>query len=387
LHRLGWLRCRARGLALLVCLTLALGRCCQAMEVVQFKHQGTEKTVSGKLVVEAEDGGLLLLSPDTALWAVEPQDLVRRTTDDTPYAPLVREELARQLTAELKGFRVHHTEHYLICYNTSRGYAEWCGALYERLYAAFYDYWRDRGMKLSDPPAPLVALVFHDRATYAEYAKSELGEATDSIIGYYSLRTNRVMMYDLTGVEGANLGDRAGMATRVNAILARPQGQRTVATIIHEATHQLAFNSGMKQRLADIPLWLSEGMAVYFETPDLSTARGWRKVGAVNQLRLLTFRKYLAARPVDSLATLVTGDERFRDGKSAAEAYAEAWALNYFLIRTRPKQYVAYLETLSKKGPLLSDSPAERLAEFQAAFGEDLQKLDAAFVKYMNGVR
>ena len=44
-----------------------------------------------------------------------------------------------------------------------------------------------------------------------------------------------------------------------------------MATIVHEATHQIAFNCGMQQRYADIPLWLCEGMAVYFEAPDLAS--------------------------------------------------------------------------------------------------------------------
>lgn len=367
---------------------LLIAHAAAAAEHVTLQRNDSEKTIHGKLLVEAEDGGLLVLAPDYSLWAVEPQHLVKRTTDEQPFAALGREALSEQLLAELpKGFRVHNTEHYLICYNTSRGYAEWCGALYERLYLAFYDYWADRGLKLEPPKTPLVALVFQDKRSYSEYARNELGEAADSIIGYYSLLSNRVMMYDLTGIEGAGLGDKQGMAARVNQLLSRPDGEQTVATIIHEATHQLAFNSGLQQRLADVPLWCSEGMAVYFETPDLKNSRGWRKVGAVNQLRLLAFRKSLAGRPADSLLTLIQSDERFRNGKTAPDAYAEAWALHYYLLRFKQKEYVKYLEILAKKGPLESNTPEERLAEFRSCFGEDLSKLDAAFVKYMLGVK
>ena len=66
-----------------------------------------------------------------------------------------------------------------------------------------------------------------------------------------------------------------------------------VATIIHEATHQLAFNRGLQARFADVPLWVSEGIALYFETPDLRNSRGWQTVGAVNRVRLDRFRQYL----------------------------------------------------------------------------------------------
>jgi hypothetical protein len=361
---------------------------CDAVEHVTLREETGEKKISGKLLVEAEDGGVLVLAPDTTLWAIEPQNIVARSRDAEPFVPLKREELSQELLAELpEGFRVHHTEHYVICYDTSKAYAEWSGQLYERLYNAFYKYWADRGVELTPPEVPLVALVFQTKQSYADYAKEELGAATDAIVGYYSLRSNRVMMYDLTGVEGASFGDRAGFSARVNAILSRPDAEMTVATIIHEATHQLAFNSGMQQRLADIPLWLSEGMAVYFETPDLKNSRGWTKVGAVNQKRLVTFLKYAQQRPADSLATLISSDDRFRDTKTGAIAYAEAWALNYYLIRNHKQEYAQYLKLLADKGPLLYDGPEQRLKEFTSIFGEDLQRLDAAFVKYMSKVR
>ena len=83
---------------------------------------------------------------------------------------------------------------------------------------------------------------------------------------------------------------------------------------------------------------------------------------------------------------MIADDKRLRDPRQAADAYAEAWALNYFLIRQKPKEYVTYLGELSKKGPLVWDEPQERLAEFKRAFG-DLEKLDIEFVRHMQKVR
>jgi hypothetical protein len=77
----------------------------------------------------------------------------------------------------------------------------------------------------------------------------------------------------------------------INEMLSQPAAVPLVATIVHEATHQIAFNCGLQQRYADIPLWLCEGMAVYFEAPDLTSTRGWRGIGRVNYPRLETFRK------------------------------------------------------------------------------------------------
>ncbi len=102
----------------------------------------------------------------------------------------------------------------------------------------------------------------------------------------------------------------------------------------------------------------------------------------INQPRLLQFRRFLAKRPPDSLRTLIADDKRFRDPKQALDAYAEAWALTYFLILRQPKQYVAYLRTLSQKELLLQDGPEKRLREFTQAFG-DLHELDAEFLRHM----
>jgi hypothetical protein len=355
-----------------------------ALDLVTLKKDGREVHLKGECQVTAEDGGLLVLTPDGVLWTVPPEELIEHTKDDVPFAPYPREELSRRLMAELPaGFDTFETTHYLICYNTSKAYAQWCGSLFERLYLAFTNYWSRKGFELHDPQFPLVALVFADRESYIRYARKELGDAAESIIGYYNLRSNRMTMYDLTGVQALRRpSDRRGSPAEINQMLARPEAERTVATVIHEATHQIAFNCGLQTRYADIPLWVSEGIAVYFETPDLRSARGWRTIGAVNAPRLAQFRQYLSRRPSGSLGSLVADDARLRDSKQAADAYAEAWALNYFLLLQRGKQYDAYLKMLSEKGPLLWDKPEARLQQFTDAFG-DLEQLDTEFVRFM----
>lgn len=359
-----------------------------ALDRVQMEHEGEPRDVSGRVLLEAEDGGILLQSGDGAIWAVPPQRLLSWQRDDEPFEPYSHDEIAESLLAELPdGFQIHKTNRYLICYNTSRAYAQWCGALFERLYLAFTNYWSRKGLDLVEPEFPLVAIVFADVNSYREYARPELGEAAGAVVGYYSLRSNRIMMYDLTGIEALRQpGDRRGSPQQINLMLSRPQAEQSVATIVHEATHQIAFNCGLQTRFADIPLWVSEGLAVYFETPDLTSRSGWRNIGGVNYSRLATFRRYLSRRGENSLEALVTGDDRFRDHRAAADAYAEAWALHYFLIRQRGDQYHAYIKKLSDKKPLLWDEPEERLREFREAFG-DLDELDADFLRYMQRVR
>jgi len=375
-HCRGWLV----AVAIAACLTPPT----QALDQVVLRKDDREQEIAGRVLVKAEDGGLLVIAPDGVLWTVPPEELVSHAETDAAFKPLTTTELSARLLDELpKGFEVHATKHYLIAYNTSKAYAQWCGALFERLFNAFTNYWTRQGFELRTPEFPLVAVVFADQASYARFAQSELGEASSSIIGYYSLATNRMTMYDLTGVQSLRApGDRRGSPAQINQMLSRPDAERTVATVIHEATHQIAFNCGLQTRYADIPLWISEGIAVYFETPDLSSPKGWRNFGSINPSRLVAFSQYAERRPVDSLQTLIADDSRFRDTSKAVDAYAEAWALNYFLIHQRPKQYRAYLQVLAEKKQLIWDDPAERLAEFTAAFGE-LAPLEIEFQRYM----
>ncbi len=360
-----------------------------AVEQIALRRDGSEQHIAGRVLVKAADGGLLVQTTDGELWAVQPDELVSRTSDDDPFAPLSREALQRQLARQLpQGFEFHQTQHYLICYTTSKEYAVWCGSLFERLYRGFTTYWSHKGIKLREPEFPLVAVVFGDRPSYVKYATPELKDGAESIIGYYSLQSNRITMYDLTGVESLRgPGDRRGSAAQINAMLARPEAEPMVATIIHEATHQIAYNCGLQTRFADIPVWMAEGLAVYFETPDLQSPKGWKSIGAVNRSRLVQFQDYLTRRPPGSLESLIVNDKRMRDAREAADAYAEAWALNYYLIRSHPKQYVAYLKMLAEKQQLLWDDPATRLKEFRAAFGDDLAKFDADFLRQMQKVR
>lgn len=360
----------------------------RGVDLLERQKDGRTTKLAGKVVAEAEDGGVLFLTPDGTLWPLQPEEVATRAKDEQPFRPLSRDEMIVRLKGELPAeFKVHTTANYIICYNTSHAYAQWCGALYERLYRGFRNYWEKRGIELTDPELPLVAIVFDGKSSYLKHVKPELGEAAASIVGFYSPMSNRVSMYDLTGVEELRSGpDRNRSTAHINQVLSQPAAGANVATIVHEATHQLAYNCGLQTRLADNPLWVSEGLAVYFETPDMKNSKGWGSIGALNRNRLIQFRNYLTKRPSDSLETLIRDDKRFREPSQILDAYAEAWALNYFLLKTRDEDFSAYLRSLADKSAMVYDTPTERLAEFRRYLGDDLGKLDAEFVRYMRKV-
>jgi hypothetical protein len=374
-----------RCLSYLLVLAVLTGNRAAALDQIVFRRNDRQQSVRGELLITAQDGGVLLMTPAGVLWTILPEEIVSRSHDEEPFRPLTVAQMDRALAAELPaGFQIHRTAHYVIGFNTSRSYARWCGGLFERLYGALMNFWKRRGMQLHDPPFPLVAVLFANSSSYRHYATPELGNATGSIVGYYSLRSNRMNSYDLTGVQAlSRAGSRRGSVAEINRMLLQPAAEPLVATVIHEATHQITFNCGLLKRYSDVPLWVSEGIAVYFETPDLSSAKGWRGIGQVNRSRLAVFRDYLPHRGQQSLVRLVADDRRFRDVKTASAAYAEAWALNDFLLHRRGKQYNAYLTKLAAKPQLLWDDPATRLTEFKAAFGNDLEQLDAEFLRHV----
>ncbi len=370
-----------------LCAGLLIANSVSAVELITVKKGGVTRILKGKVLVEAEDGGVLLLTQDGKHWPLPKEEIQSRKSDEKLFQPLTKAEYNKQLLAALpQGFKIHQTKHYSICYNTSTGYAQWVGALYERLYSAFYVYWPSKGAELREPEFPLAAVVFDTRANYEQYARGELGASTSTIMGFYSLHTNMVTMYDLTGHEELHfVGDRNSQA-RISQVLSQPNAERNVATIVHEATHQLAFNSGLQQRFTDTPFWVSEGLAVFFETPDLDNAKGWRKIGAVNRYNLINFRKYLRTREPGALSKLLSDDKRFRDPASMADAYSEAWALNYYLINTQAQTYSKYLKVLSEQTPLVMQDPAARQEQFLKLFGRSLEELETDFLKYMRNV-
>ena len=87
------------------------------------------------------------------------------------------------------------------------------------------------------------------------------------------------------------------------------------------------------------------------------------------------------------LNRMLTDDKLFQTPETAVDSYAQAWAWNYFLIRSRPKEYAAYMKTIAAKPVLVEDKQGQRVKEFRAAFGVDLKTLEDDFYRMMNRVK
>ncbi len=356
-----------------------------ACERVEVRAADGPRTFEGTLLVEAADGGLLLELADQRYEVVQPDAILSRRPLAAGLPAESPRELGRRILAELPaGFDLHVTKHYVVCFDTSREYAVWCAALFERLHDTFLTYWSNAGLETHRPEQPLVVVIFAERRDYEAFAARDLGAAADRVVGYYNLLSNRVTTFDLTGSDvlpkppGRRPG-RAGLE-----ILASPDAAGLVSTLVHEATHQMAFNAGLHRRLAPVPVWVSEGIATCFETPDLASARGWKGVGGVNTARL---DRYLQTFRQGGLREIVVADEPFRRAEDGLDAYARAWALTHFLMKTKRGAFADYLRAIAAKRPCGDDSPERRLEEFTAAFGVGPDALEADVQRTMARLR
>ena len=353
-------------------------------ERIEVRTAGDGRRLEGTVVVEAADGGLLLELDDQRYELLQPDRIAGRRPlpgggpSDSP------REVGRRVLGELPpGFQVHVTKHFVVCFDTSREYAVWSAALFERLCDTFVTYWSNAGLELRRPGRPLIVVIFANRHDYEAFAARDLGAAADRVVGYYNLLTNRVTTFDLTRSEGLRTaGGRPGH--KGAEILASPEAAGLVATLVHEATHQMAFNSGMHRRLAPVPVWLSEGVATCFETPDLARERGWAGIGGVNQPRL---EHYLKSYRAGWLREIVAADDPFRRAEEGLDAYARAWALTHFLMKTRRAALVDYLRAIAAKESCGTDTADRRLAEFETAFGGTPDALEAEVHRAMIHLR
>lgn len=120
-----------------------------------------------------------------------------------------------------------------------------------------------------------------------------------------------------------------------------------------------------------------------FEHPE---ARSAVKTGSARQRRnherYVWFGNYTQSRRGSGgLSRLLQDDQLFQ--AATLDAYSEAWALSFFLMETRGAAHARYLALIASRKPLEEYSAEERLADFRAIFGEDLDRLEVEFLRYM----
>ena len=308
--------------------------------------------------------------------------------------------LDRAFEKEVRQFeRTHHlgsvirfeSQHYLEMSNADNGFSELRLGNCELLYSSFFQHFRGKGFKLQEPVGKLHAVVFQTQASFNEFLGTK---ASPFVTGIYMFKTNRLVMYDFgtnqefvqTKRKAEEKGQMIGQQTARQRYLESVSRQsdefrrgHNIATIMHEAAHQLSFNSGVMSRSADTPLWLAEGLACYCEATNQGS---WLGIGEPNPERIAALGKALASKSgLLPLTTMLVGDKWLSpqgEETTVLQAYGQSWALFRWLMEEKPAKLREYLEVLAKRS-----TPEHRLGDFQHAFGRDLKPLQTQFEDYI----
>lgn len=346
--------------------------------------EGRKVTELGRLLVRAQDGGILFEERDGRLRTIIADAIYEQQPTGKEFQYFSREELKQNLLAELpKGFETYSSKRYLLVSNLSQEYSDWVVRLLEQLSTSYHRDWKNSVVKLKPLEAPLIVMLFARPEEMAAYSQRENLPNLIPNKGFYSPESNRVVLVDLSRntplpqLRGRNAAPETYQAAMFNA-----------ATIAHEAAHQLCYNTGLMNRYADNPLWLSEGLAMYYETPHPKSRSGWKGGGKVNESRLLEFDLFRKRNDLSlTLPTLFERPERFTNAETAGGAYAEAWMLTFYLMKKRKREFGQYLKMISEKPPLLFEEKQVHLEEFEAILGDDWKKLGRAINSYANRLR
>jgi Protein of unknown function (DUF1570) len=350
-------------------------------EVFRIRKGTTEQQTVGTAIAQAQDGTLLIQRSNGAVVLVMPDELLSRQSDSAVFELMTADQLAADLLQQTGiSFHITETEHYVICSNSSEEYATFCGRLLELVHAQFQKFFGGHpAFQPGDVKLPVI--IFAHRSQLQEFAQRQHPDVDFSDTpGYYSVRDNQIMLMDLSG------DPRIDSQSAIRRLLMKMP--RQMATVVHEAVHQLAFNCGLQVRMADNPLWLSEGLALHFETGSPRASLLWNRPGAVNPFHHPDFVRNAASGMLPiSVRELVQSDQTFLDSATNSAAYAEGWALTTFLIKKERDGFDRLMRQIAARTALVGLSPEERLMEFETAIGKSADEIETQMVRYIKRLR
>lgn len=351
----------------LACLSLCLVLAAPAVAAnFMFEASFAGRLLEGRPLFWTE-AQMLLLGRDGQLHQVDPRQAENGRRTAAQFLGYSTSEMRAALNAEFgDGMTVTSTGHYLVVHRP--GESDMWGQRFEQLFRSMCGYFRVRGFELHRPEFPLVAVIYNSESEYYQQTAKGGAMLLPNTLGHYDPETNRVLMYDRVSQNDSDW-------------------DITANTIVHEATHQTAFNTGLHSRTAVTPKWVVEGLATMFEASGVYNSQpSDTRRDRINRGRLDDYRYYNENRTESHvIVELVASDEGFR--RAAMRSYANAWALTFYLSETRPREYEQYLQLTAARPPLAEYEPMDRVRDFQSVFGTDLAVLENNFHRWMDDLR
>ncbi|WP_083670534.1 DUF1570 domain-containing protein [Singulisphaera sp. GP187] len=234
----------------------------------------------------------------------------------------------------------------------------------ESLAKLYRDYFEAKGFEVGTPESGLIMVILKDKESYKAFVGP--GEGADvgaEVGGHYDVDANQLVVFD-----SRHNDDGRAASKRVNTF-----------TLVHEAIHQLTYNTGLLERVGDVPVALSEGFATFGELWQQSNQRS--TLGVTNSARLAVFTQPGGQAAWIPVQELLTKDDLFTDPDTVQVAYAESWVFVHYFMRSTPAKltkFRAYLDALRKRR-----DPSHRLEDARTHLGE-LARLDKDLKQYAN---
>jgi len=338
---------------------------------VTLSEAAGQTVFTGRILVRAQDGGILLEESNGELRNLTPDSFDAIEETDDSFERLSADELAGQLIEEMgPAFGIRQTDHFVICTSASDVFTDYTAELLEKVYSEFYAFFDERRVSVQQPAGPLPVIVFRRQDDLLTHAGTQHPEQTfEDVRGYYTVRFNQMYVSDISG--------RSPTSRRELMSYLRKHPRHT-ETVVHETIHLLGYNSGLHSRLADNPLWFTEGLAAWFEP---STGRGpllWTGPGNTNltYVRHLKSKRTRRSLPI-SLPKLVGDNQAFLQSDTTLDAYAASWALVYYLLRRDRETFDQLAEAFQQRLPLIEVVPTAEQTVFAEACETPLERLEA----------
>jgi len=300
----------------------------------------------------------------------------------TPDLGSIQRQLGGQGWVELRG------RHLVLLHQASEADARERLEVLDRVFETFFLSLAAQGIELPVPDRRLISVWFARQGDYIKFLrKIEAGPFADTQ-GYFHPGHGVVFAFDtrtcLEQVQARLTLREQGRNPKLSPEMVADLDRRSqsldlrwrsvdLGIAAHETVHQLVAAGGLAPRFDAWPIWLHEGFSAQFEV--VRDGR-WAGFGRTNDFRMPDWR---SIDPAPRLAPLLR-DEGLDHGYSR-DHYAESWALVYFLRKTRPSDFVTFLELL--RTPRNSNQTSANPAGFTSAFGGGLSEIQADWRRFM----
>jgi Protein of unknown function (DUF1570) len=358
--------------------------------------------------------------------AARVRDLKRQI--DVPIGDSSRQEKEMRALVGRPDMDIKLSKHFILMHDTSDEpvahkkitRAEQRLELLELVYESFMLRFFSHGVDLEIPKERLKVVLFSEYKDYLHFA-TKLSPDLQSASGFWDGQNNTSVFFDHATTDDFKIlqemsnqlqelkervkklrrnerpafkvGDRiielkdlARMADTIEMLVGISRENLDIEVVSHEATHQMAGNTGLFPREVVVPSWVHEGLATYFETPDDAS---WSGIGAVNADRLELYRALENDR-VHSNIDFIVGDQIFDTAatiEGTLHGYGQAWALTHFLMERHFKEFMTFYRRVGEMPPDVVISPNVLTELFKQSFKTHGRGLDGEWRAYMRSLK